>query len=332
MSKFDVIAVGDASMDVFISPTESETLCQLDDKDELICFTYGDKIPVDGLQFSVGGNAANNSVGVRRLGLNSAVVLTLGNDDVGEQIKGKLLKEGVDTSLITTQEGLVSNYSAAITVYGERTIFTYKSPATYQLPEEFPEVEYIYLTSMGDNFEEVYGRVVDVAKKRSDLKLVFNPGSRQLRAGLEKIRNVLEISYILYVNRKEAELISGFGDSKGKETDLLKSLTDFGVKIPVVTDGSGGSYLYDGEKYLKAGILPVDSYERTGAGDAFGSGFLSALVKGRKPEEALIWGTVNSASVIGYAGAQKGLLTENQMPTWLERAESSGIRAENLKS
>ena len=76
---------------------------------------------------------------------------------------------------------------------------------------------------------------------------------------------------------------------------------------------------------MKAGVLPVDAYERTGAGDAFGSGCISALIKGKSFEEALLWGTVNSASVIGYIGSQKGLLREHEMPLWLERARSSGV-------
>ena len=90
MAKIDLLSVGDASLDVFIDPSESEALCNLDDKDCLICFSYGDKIPVKHTQFSIGGNAANNAVGTKRLGVSSAAVLTLGSDEIGDQIKNKL--------------------------------------------------------------------------------------------------------------------------------------------------------------------------------------------------------------------------------------------------
>ena len=108
----------------------------------------------------------------------------------------------------------------------------------------------------------------------------------------------------------------------------MLALSKLGPKICVITDGSGGSIVYDSinQKFLKAGILPVDAYERTGAGDAFGSGVLGALVKGKSVEEALVWGTVNSASVIGYIGPQKGLLKLDEMDEWVERARSSGTR------
>ena len=74
----ELLSIGDASLDAFLFPTESEALCQMNDKESLICFSYGDKIPVRELEFSIGGNAANNSVGTRRLGVKSAAVLTLG--------------------------------------------------------------------------------------------------------------------------------------------------------------------------------------------------------------------------------------------------------------
>ena len=86
----------------------------------------------------------------------------------------------------------------------------------------------------------------------------------------------------------------------------------------------------EGKKYIKVGVLPVDAYERTGAGGAFGSGCLAGLIKGKPFEEALVWGTVNSASVIGYTGSQKGLLRENEMNIWLERAKSSKVLIEEF--
>jgi sugar/nucleoside kinase (ribokinase family) len=321
----DLLTIGDASLDAFIFPTETEALCQLNDKDCLICFSYGDKIPVKELEFSMGGNAANNAVGTRRLGIRTAVNLTLGEDDIGNQIVEKLIKDNVDTSYVYRQKDKRSNYSLAINYSGERTIFTYKDEIDYQFPSELQKAPWIYLTSMGDSFSDTYGKVASYVKQNSGTKLVFNPGSRQIRVGVEKIKNVLEASYLVYINREEAEKISGFGQSRGKEKELLEKVSALGPKVPIVTDGPNGSYaLYNG-KYYKAGVMPVDAYERTGAGDAFGSGCLSALIKGKDITEALLWGTVNSASVIGYIGAQRGLLKEDEMKTWLERAKSSSV-------
>ena len=138
------------------------------------------------------------------------------------------------------------------------------------------------------------------------------------------------VAYMIYVNRQEAEKITGVSGSMGKEKELLIALAKEGPKTCVITDGGSGSYAYDGEKFYKAGVLPVDAYERTGAGDAFGSGCLSALVKGKGWGEALLWGTLNSASVIGYVGPQRGLLKESEIPIWLERAKSCNLEVKEI--
>lgn len=329
-NKFDLLSIGDASLDVFMTPTESETLCQLDDKECFIAFSYGDKIPVKNLEFAVGGNAANNTVGTRRLGLKTAIILTLGDDFVGNTIIEKLKSEGVDLTYVIQQPSTNSNYSTVISYGGERTILTYHAPRSYEFPVQLPLAPWVYLTSMGESFAPFYNHIVEWLLKNPSVKLAFNPGSWQVRAGLEVVGKILKLAHVVYVNREEAEKFTGMQNSQGKEKELLGSLAKLGPKVCIVTDGANGSYAFDGTRFIKCGILPVDAYERTGAGDAYGSACLSALIRGKSLEEALLWGTVNSASVIGYVGAQKGLLREADMDVWLERAKSSGVKVEEL--
>lgn len=329
MTKFDLISIGDATRDVFLTPSESDTLCQINSKDCFLMFSYGDKIPVKTLDFDIGGNAANNVVGTKRMGVNSTSILTLGDDAIGNEIIDKLQKEGIDTGYVFRQKDTGSDYYTIIVVSGERTIFGYKNPKNYYFPSDLPETEWIYLTSMADNFEGSYERVIAWVEEK-DIKLAFNPGSRQIRAGVEKLKHVLAKTYMFYVNREEAEILTGVSASDGREKELLQKAAELGPQIVIVTDGGNGAFVYDGKKFLKSGVLPVDAYERTGAGDAFGSGCVSALIKGKSLEEALLWGTVNSASVIGYTGAQRGLLKEEQIGEWLDRAKSCNVKVEEF--
>ncbi len=330
MVNFDLLSIGDATVDVFITPSESESLCNLDDKECFICFSYGDKIPVKNLQFSIGGNAANNAVGSSRLGIRAALVLTLGDDKIASQILETLNGEKVDTSYVSQQKATNSNYSVIVNYSGERTIFSYHAPKSYEFPVQLPLTPWVYLTSMGESFRPFYNHLVEWLKRNSNIRLAFNPGSRQLRAGREMIADVISLSDVLFVNRKEAEKLSQSKDSQNKEKELLLALAKLGVKMPIITDGANGSFAYDGQRFFKAGVLPVDAYERTGAGDAFGTGCLSALIKAKSLQEAMVWGSLNSASVIGYVGSQKGLLTLEQMPQWLERFKSSGGKVEEF--
>jgi len=327
MENFDLLSIGDASMDVFMTPLESDTICRLDTKECSICFDYGDKIPVKNLEFSVGGNAANNAVGTKRLGISTGIVLTLGQDSVGDIIVKRLKDEGVDATYIIEQPATSSNYSTIINYSGERTIFVYHAPRSYEFPVHLPITPWLYLTSMGESFRPFYIHMVDWLKANPQIKLAFNPGSWQMRSDFENIKDVMSLTHVIFVNRDEAEKLTGFTGSDKKERDLLIALSKLGPKICVITDGSNGSFAYDSinGKFLKAGVLPVDAYERTGAGDAFGSGTLAALIHGKPLDEALIWGTCNSASVIGYTGSQKGLLKFEEMDAWLVRAKSSGV-------
>ena len=326
----DLLSVGDATLDVFLTPSETETVCSLDTKECLICFSYGDKIPVKNIDYSIGGNAANNVVGTKRLGVKSALVLTLGDDLVGNQIVEKLGKDEINLTYVIQQPSTTSNYSMVVSYGGERTIFVYHAPRSYEFPVSLPKVPWVYLTSMGEAFQPFYNHMLEWFEKKPEVKVAFNPGSYQLRAKKEILEPILKRTYLLYVNRQEAEKLTGLGNSNGKEKDLLRAVSALGPKIPVVTDGGRGSFAYDGEKFYTANTMPVDAYERTGAGDAYGSGFLSAVIKGRSIAEAMVWGTVNSASVIGYTGAQKGLLRADQIDEWLSMAASSGVKVEEF--
>lgn len=328
--QLQLLSIGDASIDTFITPTESETLCNLDNKECFICFSYGDKIPVKNLDFSMGGNAANNAVGATRLGVKTAIVISLGVDLVGDQIVKYLKSEGVDPTYIFQQTATTSNYSTVINYSGERTIFSYHAPRSYEFPVKLPVVPWIYLTSMGESFRPFYKHIAEWLSANPNVKLAFNPGSWQMRAGLEGIGDILKLTHLLFVNREEAEKLTSFGESKGREKELIEAVIKLGPKTVVITDGGEGSFCFDGQRFLKVGILPVDSYERTGAGDAFGSGFLAAVIEGKSYEDALLWGTVNSASVIGYTGAQRGLVKKDELSQWLSRAQSSGVKVEEF--
>lgn len=326
----ELLSVGDASLDVYLTPTETETLCNIDEKECFICFSYGDKIPVKTLDFSVGGNAANNAVGTVRLGVRAGLVLTVGDDEIGERIVKKVQEEKVDTTFVIQQPSTTSNYSTIVNYSGERTIFVYHAPRSYEFPVSLPKVPWVYLTSMGESFRPFYNHFISWKRLNPEIKLAFNPGSYQLRAGVDALKDVFSLTHVVFVNRKEAEKLTNFGESEGKEKDLLKALSALGPKISVITDGSNGSYIFDGSRFVKAGVMPVDAYERTGAGDAFGSGCLAALVKGKSLEEALLWGTLNSASVIGYTGPQRGLLREPEMTEWIERSKSSAVEVKEI--
>ncbi len=319
--KYDVLSLGPARMDVFVKlPEEISEWCSIDKKRCMIELGFGEKIAVKSVSYAVGGNTGNNAVGVTRLGLKAAMLGGMG-DGWGDAEALKILqKEGVNTEHVQVIPGK-SGFGVVINYQEERTILSYYADTNVQIPSNLDiSAEWMYLTTAGETYEDFYHQAIELAKSKH-IKIAFNPGSRQLKAGIEKLKAVYDMAEILFVNKEEAAmLISG---DVGNVKALLNGLHNLGPKTVIITDGPAGTYAYDGTKYWHMPIVPAPVVERTGAGDAFGSGFLSAIIKGKELPEALRWGTVNSASVLGFIGPQAGLLNESGIREWL--IKSAGV-------
>lgn len=315
--RFDILSIGDATVDVFLKIHEASVHCQIDRRDCLLCLRYADKIPVEDVrQVKAAGNAANNAVGSARLGLRTALVSILGNDEAGRGIVSELRRNRVDTAYVASDRRHATNYSTVLNFRGERTILVYHAPRTYRLPTLAPSF-LVYLTSMGEGWERITAPLLRYMRRGSAL-LAFNPGTHQLTSGLAALRPILARCDVLLVNREEAARILSLRPS-AEPRRLLTGLEALGPKTVVVTDGPAGSYaLHDRDMWFMR-VFPKPAVERTGAGDAFSTGFLAALVYGQGVAEALRWATLNAGSVVQEVGPQAGLLTLSQMRATLKK-------------
>lgn len=327
-----LVVVGSARIDAFMTlpDDKADSYCDLNTKKCVVELSYAAKIPMRSVEFLLGGNGANVSVGTKRMGVDSALVAEVGTGVMGDYTKRELERE-VNTEHVSQQEGVPAGFGAVIVYQGERTILSYYPPVTPVFPDNVCEAEWVYLTSTGEKFEEYYEGVYKWLESCSP-KLVFNPGGRQIAKGKDWLRKYLERTEILIINREEGEEIVGINGEQSyeKEKELIGELARLGAKKVVVTDGMKGAFAFDGNKFWHSGVLPIDAIERTGAGDAFSTGILAAAIQDKPMDEALMWGTINSASVIGYVGPEKGLLRTEQMQEWFERAESCEVKVEEF--
>lgn len=326
---FDLISVGDATIDIFVQIHDAEVKCTLNKEECKLCVDYGDKISVDKLTHLVAGNAANNAVGGSRLKLKSAIYVNIGSDPAGKQIKDKLKEEGVDTRYVMENVGMESNLSTVINFQGERTILVYHQAWKYDLPD-LDRTKWVYFTSMSRSFTQsnIVSQLVQYLQ-RTGARLLYNPGTYQIEAGVKKSPQLLTLTTIFIVNKDEAKKISGFKDGEDVPIKkLLKGICDLGPKMAVITDGVEGSHGYDGEKFYHLGIFPAHLVEMTGAGDAYATGVLAGLFYGKDLPEAMRWGAANGAAVVEQIGPQAGLLTYEKMQEQLK--ENSKIVAKEI--
>lgn len=333
ISEIDVLSVGDIVTDAFIKLQDDQAHTFKDAKGKWLAIPFGVKVPFDHAEvIEAVGNAANASVSFARLGLRSALMANVGDDDYGQAMIKALKINKVDTHLMHVNPKKLSNYHYVLWYKDERTILIkheeYKYHWPHLRPHEIPR--WIYFSSISKNALPFHDELADWLDRHPDTKLAFQPGTFQISAGTKRLAKLYKLSELVAVNREEAVMITG-GDAKNLD-ELFDKLHALGPKIVVISDGPDGAYASDGSERYKMPIYPDPSppYERTGAGDAFTSTFVAAIIKGGDIQSALQWAPINSMSVVQHVGAQKGLLTETQL-THLLKNSPAWYRPQKLK-
>lgn len=315
----DVFCIGKTTIDQFLMLNQHTLKFHLDPKSGFISFRHGEKIDVDEFVFCLGGNATNVAVGLTRLGLAASLCSEIGDDIYSSLILDALEKEKVDRSHMIITKNSPSSFSIIINIRGERTIFMKRLEREHKFNFEDVSTNYVFLTSLEKEWQGTYRNVLALAAQKG-CKLAFNPGTLQLQEGHELVRQVIEKTDILFVNKEEAEELV-YGHEKRKSNnqcmyvkELLVKLQKLGARIVIVTNGKHGSHAIDGSgNFYYEGLCRGEVVERTGAGDAFTSGFLAAYIYQKSIKEALKWGSINAASVVGKVGAVAGLLARDPM-------------------
>lgn len=329
----DVLAIGDVVTDAFVKLLDDRATTFENDHGKFLAMPFGMKVPFDYAEVVEGvGNAANAAVSFAKLGIHAGLVSNVGDDSFGRDIINALEKNRVDTRFVRINKGKISNYHYVLWYKEERTILIKHEEYNYQWPRfvhgDIPK--WIYFSSISKNaLDKYHDMVADWLKDNPDVKLAFQPGTFQLEAGADRLSELYKRTEVLVVNREEAVIISG-GDHENLH-DLLNKLHALGPKVVIITDGPAGAYASDGQTRLKMPPYPdpAPPFERTGAGDAFASTLVAALIKGNTLEGALQWAPINSMNVVQHTGAQAGLLTEDQLSDYLKNAPE-WYKAENF--
>ena len=326
-TRYDFVALGDITTDAFIelSDKDAKVVCDIEGRPCQIMMNFGDKLPYkDVVVVPAVGNSPNAAVSAHRLGLRSALVTNLGHDRNGKDCLEALRKEGVATEYVKVHERKISNYHYVLRLGAERTILIKHETYPYILPDFKEPPRYLYFSSIGESGVDFHFEVADYVKKHKETKLVFQPGTFQIRLGAEKLKELYAVTDIFFCNKEEAQIILNTKETHFPK--LLKGLKDLGPRLPVITDGPKGAYVTDEQGVTWHQPMypdPKEPVDRTGAGDSFSSTFTSAIAIGLPPEKALAWGPINSMSVVQYIGAQQGLLTREQLEKHLADAPAS---------
>ena len=294
---FDIVTFGSAVVDIFV-----ET--DLKSKGKFVAYPVGSKILVNNMKFSIGGGGTNTAVAFSRFGLKTGYVGKVDSDFGERQILELLKKERIEfVGKVETNPEVVGGYSIIIDSKGnDRTILTYKGVND---DIKFSDVKFEKIKSKWLYFSSLLGDSFKTQEKLAELlhirgvKIAFNPSEYLIKK--ENLKSMLKLCDILILNREEAGLLT-------RDKDLLIGLIKLGPKIVVITNKDKEVLAYSKNK--KYSLIPhkMKVVERTGAGDAFASGFVAGQMFGKSIMESLKLGLEESESVIKHKGAKIGLI------------------------
>ena len=300
---FDVISIGAATADIFI---KSESFYR---SSRFISVKRSSKNDISESLICSGGGATNSATTFSRLGLNTALLSLIGTDPLSQYIKQDLATEKI-TSLLSEKSHDTTDFSVIlVTDDGSRSILTNRGSTRLEsknIPWSRLKTKWFYLTSLEGNFD-LLEKIIGFAQE-NDIKISFNPGSREL-GHRRQLLPLLKYLDFLLLNRSEAEALV---NTNRHSPDFWEKLRKCAPLVAITNGRLGAKILTPTDTYYSP-IINTDPLDETGAGDAFGSAFVSALIYNHSLPEALSWGIKNSASVVSALGAKKAILNFKQI-------------------
>lgn len=300
-----ILCIGKATQDVFLKSSQKFQT----HKHKGVIYEdlpLGAKLDLDEVIFSTGGNVTNAAVTFARQGLHSKYAWCLGTDSASRAILEAMDSEAVDTSSVVENKLYRASYSTILMAAGgERTILNYHGSVVSSDGHPLDlsmidKVDWLYISALGNMtlLEKLISRAA-----KADVKVMLNPAGSEL-ADIKKLKSVLGDVAVLAVNKEEAaQIVHGH-----TLEELVRQLARY-TKCVIVSDGPKGVLATDSHLLVRAGMYEdVEVIDRTGAGDAFGSGFLSKWSQGKTLEDAIIFASANSTSVVTKIGAKAGIL------------------------
>jgi len=344
---FDVITIGGATTDTFVQVDKAKIINveTKTEKDSYLCFDYGEKLEADKLAYDIGGGAANTAVNFSNLGFNTGIVVKIGGDLNSQAVLKRLNDKNIDTSMLLRAEAEKTGFSVILTSYeGDRTVVMHRGANNLLTLddidwEKIKQTKWIYFASLSGDSNQILDKMALFAEENG-INMAFNPGSTQIKRGVEDLKKILETAEVLIMNRSEASAVTGISNYPPDEhgindenlIEMITGLKSYGPKVIVITEGKKGVYAYDGEIVYYAKPFPAKVESTLGAGDAFASTFVGTIIRYgfKEIEKALKYASINSASVVSTFGAQQGLKNFDEIEEILAQASDFQVEKKAL--
>ncbi len=307
-----ILSLGSALQDIYLIDHDDLVPTKIGGEAIFGKVLFGSKVDIDRISYEVGGGGVNSAITFARHGHETIFMGNLARDPAGTAIIKVLSREGIDDSYTNFLERKATGTSVVLldSKSGERTILTCRGASEQfgnfsETDLDLISPDWLYVTTLRgdlDTLERFFKKAHEIGTK-----IMFNPGVKELEQ-VKDLAKLLKYVDILIVNKSEAaKIVPGT-----TLTELLYRLQSY-VETAIVTDGAMGGIAGNSEEKYRFGLYEdKKNKDATGAGDAFGSGFLAAFSSGKSFKDALVFASANSTAVVSKLGANKGILSGHE--------------------
>jgi len=254
-------------------------------------------------EMASGGSAANTIHGLANLGVETAFIGTVGNDEIGNFFSEDLRKSGIKPllNISTTPSGLAN---AMISPDGERTFGTFLGAAIELSandinPEQFKDYGLLHVEGYLVQNHDLLESILKTAKTQGleiSLDLAsYNVVEDNLDFLKEMVKQYVDI---VFANEEEAKAFTGM-----EPEAALDELANY-TKVAIVKVGSKGSMIKQDNVVTSVGVETTDVVDTTGAGDLYASGFLYGYINNLSNQKSGEIGALLASKVIADYGAK----------------------------
>ncbi len=274
----------------------------------------GEKHRAGSLQSVIGGNAANASLAIARLGGNARLITRFGDDETGRILRRQLEAEGLDLVGSAVVRGTQSSRSAiVIEPDGSRTIINHFDPKMPELPDWLPQ-------SLPAEVAAVLGDTRWEGGAKHLFRLARAQGTPAIFDGDRKPadENLIALATHPVFSAQGLREWSGENDLSGGLRRLAAKASGFAA----VTDGASGVFYKAGEVLGHVPAFPVRAIDTLGAGDVWHGAFALALGEGKEPVQAIRFANAAAAIKCSRPGGASGSPGREEVEAFLATTSS----------
>ncbi|MCW2946693.1 MAG: sugar kinase [Actinoallomurus sp.] len=277
-----------------------------------------------GMTLGIGGAESNVAIGVARLGLPSAWIGRVGDDELGEMVLTRIRAENVDVDgAVRDPEVPTSLMVKERPLPGVTRVTYYRKdgPGARLSPFDLDEARIgaagvLHITgitpALSPSALQTVRSAVELARA-GDAKVSLDVNYRAAlwspNEARPVLRDLIRQCDILFAGDDEAEML-GVG---GEPEEQARSLADLGPREVVVKLGARGAVGWIDGEHRTVAALPVAAIDTVGAGDAFVAGYLTEYMRGKPPVERLRTATACGAFAVCTPGDWEGFPTSRDL-------------------